>query len=595
MDDTALAVSNDALAKEFPSPFANQPHPLACLAAVDLQRRLQLVLPDGVAMPGKMFGVLVVRHDHQLFYLSAFSGLGDVFMTGTESTHGSPSLSSMMTCFAPCIPDPSKAEDLLSQSDEKIRRLTTQMSETTRLLSTHTASPQQMRRQLSYETEHRRLKQRQLQNKKSRAQRREQLADRSSTEARAELHALSRLSQEDKTELKQLRRDWQSEQEQLVKPLKSLQQKLAGLTERRRQVSAETQMQLFELYRLKNAAGVEQSITDICLDTLPPSGSGDCAAPKLLQLCFTLGLQPLALAEFWWGEPSREGVRHHRQFYPSCRGKCGPILPFMLMGLNVASNDWGDTSHLQLPAAIYEDEYLAVFDKPAGLLSVPGKAIKDSVQARLAQLWPSATGPLLVHRLDMDTSGLLLAAKSPQVHKHLQKLFLSRNISKTYEAILVGDLMQGNATANKEPIAGRIELPLRVDLDDRPRQQVCYTYGKAAVTKWRLLDTWKTPGGVIKSRVELYPLTGRTHQLRLHAAHATGLSCPIENDPLYGQIPSVPIDSQTNVTQHSQERDQKKDPIQEQKKGRMKLHASRLQFIHPVSLKPMDVRSPVPF
>ena len=251
----------------------------------------------------------------------------------------------------------------------------------------------------------------------------------------------------------------------------------------------------------------------------PPGGAGDCAAPKLLAWARALGLQPIALAEFWWGPPPATGDRRSGSFYPACRGKCGPILPALLPAdADAAPSFGGGPIDAAEPRVVFEDTWLAIVDKPVGLLSVPGRSghLRDSVLVRVQARWPDAT---VVHRLDLDTSGLMLVAKDAATHAALQRAFAERRIDKRYVALLDGPMMGQSGT---------IELPLRVDLDDRPRQIVDHAHGKAAVTEWRVIS--REPG---RTRVALIPRTGRTHQLRVHAAQ--GLGVPIVGDRLYGR------------------------------------------------------------
>ena len=335
---------------------------------------------------------------------------------------------------------------------------------------------------------------------------------------------------------------------------------LESLKEERKNRSIALQQWIFQQFRLRNALGEEQDIHTIFAETAhrnPPAGTGECAAPKLLQYAYLHQLQPLAMAEFWWGNSPKGEIRRHGHYYPACRHKCEPILGFMLRGLEVEPNPLliSNTDATQLET-VYEDEYLLVVNKPAGMLSVPGKTGQASVLSILQERYPEATGPLLVHRLDMATSGLLLAAKDKDTHALLQKQFEGRTVKKRYIALLDGPV------TGKEP-KGFIRLPLRPDFDNRPLQMVCFEYGKPAVTRYEIL------GHVIQSpytRIALYPETGRTHQLRVHAAHPDGLNCSIVGDPLYGQ----PAD-------------------------RLYLHAERLEFKHPVTGKYMHIQKEAPF
>ena len=295
------------------------------------------------------------------------------------------------------------------------------------------------------------------------------------------------------------------------------------------------------------------SIFDHTESKIPPAGAGECAAPKLLQYAYLNKLKPIAMAEFWWGKSPSSEIRKHKQFYPSCRGKCEPILGHMLEGLDVEPNEMlsnlKDEKELDI---IFEDEHLVAVNKPAEFLSVPGKEIEDSVYTRVKEKYPDADGPLVVHRLDMSTSGVMLLAKSKDVHKAIQHQFEQRTIKKRYVALLRGELTEKR---------GEINLPLRVDFHDRPRQLVCHEHGKPARTVWELVETIDG-----QSLVRFYPITGRTHQLRVHAAHADGLNTPILGDDLYGT-----------------------------KADRLHLHAEQLRFIHPISLEEVTLKVPAPF
>ena len=303
--------------------------------------------------------------------------------------------------------------------------------------------------------------------------------------------------------------------------------------------------------KFMNYRGEAKLLKPFYINQKPEISKIDSATLKLLQYAFLHKLKPLAMTEFWWGKSESGEVRHHAQHYPACRSQCWPVMPFMLEGLNMEP--------LKIPGLqenipvirkiLYEDNDLLVVEKPAGVLSVPGKDIKQSVLTQLQNDYPDATGPLLLHRLDMLTSGILLVAKNEEAHKNLQRQFMLRNIEKRYVALLAG-VVKGKD--------GVIELPLRVDVNDRPRQLVCFEHGKHASTRWTLLDTCEG-----KSRVYFYPQTGRTHQLRIHAAHCDGLAAPIVGDPLYGQMDE-----------------------------RLYLHAEQLVFTHPISLKRIEVNSP---
>lgn len=313
-------------------------------------------------------------------------------------------------------------------------------------------------------------------------------------------------------------------------------------------------------YVFTNALGEVRALRELFAPAEPPGGAGDCAAPKLLAAAYARGLRPLALAEVWWGSPPRSGDRRAGSFYPACHGKCGPILTHMLRGLPAdAPPVFGvNTIPASEPAVVYEDDQIVIVDKPSGLLSVPGRSgqLQDSVSMRLRSRYPDATGQLVVHRLDLDTSGLLLAAKDTATFSALQRLFSLREITKRYSAWLDG------VVAGDE---GVIDLPLRLDVDDRPRQIFDAVHGKPAVTTWQVLERARG-----RTKVALTPHTGRTHQLRVHASHPNGLDAPIIGDRLYGR--DAPEEGQ-----------------------RLLLHAEMLAFVHPATGEPIRIERAAPF
>ena len=335
----------------------------------------------------------------------------------------------------------------------------------------------------------------------------------------------------------------------------SLASHLSPLTSKK--MSQDLQLWLFRQYRMLNAQGEVKDLVDIWQDyhcsprirnkyPLPPGGTGDCCAPKLLQYAYQHGMRPVCMAEFWWGPSPKSEIRQHGQFYPACRGKCKPILTWMLQGLDVDSNpEEAGLPHLH-PEIVYEDEALVVVNKPAGMLSVPGRMEDYSVATWAQQRWE---GAMLVHRLDMWTSGLLLVAKNTEVYHHLQRQFEARTIKKKYLAVVEG-------VPAKEH--GIIDLPLLRDPTNRPRQVVDYEHGKRAITEYRVLARRSV------SLLALWPHTGRTHQLRMHCAHPDGLGCPIVGDELYGH-----------------------------KSDRLYLQAQAIAFIHPATGKRMHFELPM--
>ena len=526
----------------FPSPFINTPHPLAIRAATELMGRLttqrvfehDFTAPDG----GKMFGVLIVSdQDERVGFLTAFSGM-------LASAWIQPD-------FIPPIFDIETQHSFLSSGEQKIATLTEQLDDIKnsdqykKLLAQREELHKQ--KQAFLDT----LKARHSERKGERSERRKKLEQDSTA-----FKQMSFESQHDKREWKKCRADWDAQISVVENRINQMTGELRQLKRRRAALSRQLHEQVFAGYRLKSISGETKRLSDLFPDALPPGGSGDCAAPKLLQFANRNNLKPLALAEFWWGESPADTVRHQGHFYSACRGKCQPILPFMLQGIMTEPLPMQcvTTEEDDLQIA-YEDEYLVVVNKPAGLLSIPGKETTVSAQEKLKARYPNATGPLLVHRLDMDTSGLLLAAKTSAVHKQLQRQFLERTIKKRYVALLDGLLPD-------LPASGGIKLPLRVDLNDRPHQLVCYEYGKEAETYWEVIGT-EADGC---TRIAFYPKTGRTHQLRVHASHRDGLNIPIRGDVLYGQPAN-----------------------------RLHLHAENLTFIHPVTGEKLSVNAECPF
>ena len=323
--------------------------------------------------------------------------------------------------------------------------------------------------------------------------------------------------------------------------------------------SQRLQRWLFERYRVRNGKGETRSIYDIFADRglIPPGGTGDCAAPKLLQHAFLNGCKPLAIGEFWYGRPPRKEVRREGCFYPACTGKCGPLLGWMLQGVEVEPNPLESDAlwRLDRPVIRYEDETLVVVEKPAGMLAVPGRTPRLSLAGWLEKECGCPIYP--GHRLDMDTSGLMVFAKDVPAQTALQQQFENRQVTKAYLARLV----PGRPV---EPKTGTISLPLMPDYYDRPRQMVDPLHGKPSVTGYELLRD--NPDGT--ALVRLVPHTGRTHQLRVHCAHESGLGRPIVGDRLYGGIKAGADLS-----------------------GRLMLHAAYLSFRHPVSTVRMTFRS----
>lgn len=388
-----------------------------------------------------------------------------------------------------------------------------------------------------------------------------------------EMAAMIRQSQFEKAELHRLRKRLEADLEPLAARVRDARTHLDALKEKRRADSEAMQTWLFSNFQLLDARGETKSLREIFADTpmrIPPSGAGECCAPKLLQAAYLRGWHPVSMAEYWYGK-SRDGeVRIHGEHYPSCRGKCLPVLGWMLRGLTVEPPLGSDCRPecASTPEILYDNQWFCVVDKPAGMLSVPGKGAVMSVQQWLAEKYGPDRQVRMVHRLDQDTSGLLIAAFGELPYKLLQKLFATRRVRKTYVAELEGDYETSGI-----PRIGRISLPLSPDPLDRPRQRVDEAGGKEAVTDYEFSGTTHA-----RSRVTFHPLTGRTHQLRVHSASHLGLGMPIAGDRLYGTSGTCSLHG-SNAGASS----------------RLLLHAHRLEFTFPIDGLPYRFVSPLPF
>ena len=535
-----------SLPKRFTFPFYYEPHPLSLLAATELQTYIEnqtewqhnFGFEEGKSGIGKMFGVLVVQNQQkEIGYLAAFSGK---LARGNHHSR-----------FVPPVFDILEEDGFYRIGEEennKINRLIEDLERNPALL---VLKEQQKAETKQAEEDLTQLKQVIKQAKVERDIRRNQGKETLSDHDFAALEtALNKESAHYFYQLKDLGRAWQRRHTILQQELDVFLSEINALKEARKIRSNQLQQQLFENYTFLNYQGKNKSLFDIFQiseNIAPPAGAGECAAPKLLQYAFLHNLTPLSMAEFWWGQSPSSEIRKHGYFYPACKSKCEPILGHMLEGIEMDENtiliNPAEGKELE---TIYEDEYLLVVNKPAEFFSVPGKQIEDSVLSRMKKKYPEATGPLVVHRLDSATSGLLVIAKTKEVHQHLQNQFISRKIKKRYTALLDGLVTEDE---------GFIDLPLRVDLDDRPRQLVCYTHGKPAQTAWKVISRHNN-----QTKIHFFPITGRTHQLRVHASHPLGLNMPIVGDDLYGK-----------------------------KADRLCLHAEYLEFVHPVSHEVMKI------
>ena len=592
--------------RQFTYPFCYEVDPLAEAASLELQR----YIADADLMStekgcGKMFGVLVVEYEDeegalQRGFLAAYSGL----LGGRND----------WPYFVPPVFD-------AQQPDGHFKRTEREISAINREIAAIEHDAEYLQSVAQYEQTKKRLQaevdafKAEVDAAKARRDARRKSGEPLSEEEQAEM---IRESQFMKAELRRRRKAMEQVDSTLNTQhstfLKSLQRK-------RKQMSDELQRWLFSAYRMLNAKGEERDLIDIFREythAMPPAGAGDCCAPKLLQYAYLHHLRPVCMAEFWWGESPASEIRHHLHYYPACRSKCLPILTHMLKGLDVAPNPLAKKRHTAEPRVLYADDYIMVVDKPAGMLSVPGKAesvrseFSDSANISVEEYFANLQLPTnsqltteqftigeadnsklktqnskflkAAHRLDMDTSGLLVLARTEEAYVELQRQFASRETVKRYEAVLSGvptqnsKLKTQNSSAQPSGCLEAISLPLIADINDRPRQRVDMEHGKPALTLYNIVEvravdantavaypTKKVDKG--RTLVHLYPKTGRTHQLRVHCAHPLGLACPILGDPLYGI----------------------------ERADRMYLHAAELTFRHPVTGEPMHFLSPSGF
>ena len=587
-------VSHLALPEKFTYPFHYTPHPLCVLAAEEVKEYIasRKEWQEELAS-GKMFGVLIVQTDNgitnneenQIGYLAAFSGNLD-----GKNLH---------PYFVPPVYDLLQPEGFFKIEEEQISAINIRIRELE-----NSGSYLNSKEKWKIETEQAKAVLNQAKAELKMAKEAREIRRQSSPELSGEEQAsLIRESQYQKAEYKRLEKKWKKRLEELETEVRHFDIEIERLKTERKERSAALQRKLFEQFRMLNALGEVKDLYTIFEQTVqkvPPAGAGECALPKLLQYAYLHQLKPLAMAEFWWGDSPKNEIRHHGYYYPSCKGKCEPILQHMLQGLEVDENPLLNPVHEEEELEIvFEDEWLLVVNKPVGMLSVPGKAEdRDSVYHRLKKKYPEATGPMIVHRLDMATSGLLLVAKTKEVHQDLQAQFANRSIKKRYVAVLDGTIIKTEketkpiaekailiaketvstkktAKAERTGRTGRIELPLCLNPLDRPRQMVSSEHGKEAITEYQIIseseritseseNTFNESNRIDESersinesrkytRIIFYPLTGRTHQLRVHAAHPEGLGCPILGDELYGK-----------------------------KADRLYLHAEYIEFRHPI-------------
>ncbi|MDR2148232.1 MAG: RNA pseudouridine synthase [Tannerella sp.] len=522
---------------KFTNPFDYQPHPLCLLAAEEIKEYLstQAEWAEELA-EGKMFGVLIVQNsENEIGYVSAFSG---------NLAH-----SNYHPFFVPPVYDLLNPDGFFVKEEAEITAINHQINE----LANHQAYIELKRQFAKLEKD--------FVEKLAAAKEKYQNAQKQRNRKRAEnpdaqqIAEMTGESQFQKAEIKRLKQKFIQESNLLRLQIADFEERIEKLKNERKAKSNDLQKRLFDQFLILNSQGEEKGLNEIFekeTGTLPPSGAGECAAPKMLQYAFANHLKPLAMAEFWYGKSPKNEIRRHGNFYPACKNKCEPILKFMLQGVDIENISAQYETRDFVLETVFEDDWILVVNKPAGMLCVPGKIGKKSVYMTVKEQYPEASGSLLVHRLDMDTSGLMLIAKTSEVHKILQKEFATRAIEKTYIAILDGLISERE---------GIINLPLIMNPADRPRQVVSNLYGKEAITKYKVLKEFDN-----KTYIELFPITGRTHQLRVHVAHPDGLNAPIVGDRLYGK----PAD-------------------------RLYLQAKSLAFRHPVTSEYLNFTLPAAF
>lgn len=478
---------------------------------------------DRYTREGKMYGILLVETPTgEIRVLKAFSGL----LNGERTVTG-------------WVPPLTGREQV---AEDEARTLATLDEIRQRLLTLQQRpEPQQYADLMAdYDTKLQHITQQHQQRKQARQQQRQTILETLAEPERAiALEALDEQSRQDGIERRRLKRERDDLGRSLRDTVEAIQAEIHHLKRQRKQVSRQLQAQIHAAYQVLNFAGMAQPLLQLISQGIP-SGTGDCCAPKLLHYAAQHYLRPLAMAEFWWG--TSEGARMAGAFYGACAERCQPMMGFLLSGLVTIE-------------ILYQDEYVIAVNKPAGLLSVPGRTSDraDSVITRLQRRTQTDT-LIPVHRLDQDTSGVLLLATNPDAYRHLQAQFQTRHVHKVYEAVLAGIV-----TADQ----GTIDLPLWGNPSDRPRQCVDHDHGKPSITHYRVLERTQD-----QTRIEFVPLTGRTHQLRVHAAAPQGLGIPIVGDRLYGNGTST---------------------------SRLHLHARELEVCHPLTEKALRLYAKTPF
>ena len=565
-------LSEQPLPARFNNPFDYEPDTL-CRAAV---KQLQANLPIAPT-EGKMYGVLIVERNGEVGYLQAYSG--QIADEGED--------------FVPAVFDYLQPDGYFKTHEAEITQLNQKIAQ----LKASTAYRQALENLKKIQQEAEKA----IEEARKVMQGAKFLRDKRRKEAfisEAERNEMTRQSQFLKAELQRKKKAYAEQITAAQTVLNSYQEQIIAWKRERKMKSDRLQRWLFSQFSLLNARRERKNLLDIFRDyylknspartkaahitsvntaeraakeslaasLLPPSGAGECCEPKLLQYAFLHGYKPISMAMFWWGPSPKTEIRQHENYYPACNGKCKPILEWMLEGIGVDNKECDRTNNKTETVSseglkiLYEDDYLTEVVKPSGMLSVPGKGCQPSVYSILSKRWKGKSDAFMVHRLDMATSGLLVVARTSEVHKALQVQFIGRTVKKKYVALLPLSILD-----KQLPAKGRIELPLSPDPDNRPRQRVDRTNGKLSITEYRLIGKTTYGKEALEAvKIELYPLTGRTHQLRVHCAHPDGLSTPIIGDNLYGQ-----------------------------RAERLWLHAEHLEFTHPITQERMSFDTPL--
>ena len=546
----------------FTNPFRYSPHPLVKRAAADVMDTLANNIKED---EGKMLGVLICQpgensnveqilnlhklecgsSETPLYYIAAFSG-------NVHNAQGR--VTATVEGFVPPIIDLTDPEGYFKRKEAEISLLNKQIAQ----IASNT-DLQELEKELSQATAERdaEIKDMQTQISLSKSRRDKIRTETADTDT---LEGLIKESQFQKAELKRIKDRWKCTITEIEGKILEAKNEITRLKALRSSMSDSLQKWIFENAVVHNAKGESTSIWELFQNQglIPPGGTGDCAAPKLLEHAYRHGLQPIAMGEFWWGKSPETAVRTHGHFYPSCTSKCGPLLGYMMQGLDVQQEE---KAVLESPIVIHEDESIIVVEKPSGMPSVPGLDGRLSLQEWLNERKGLSAEVVAVHRLDMDTSGVMVFAKTREAEINLKRQFEVHSVRKTYIArlinrpifaarmksprIQVGETVlppwpQGEGPTKWEGLFhqpepwefanNRIDLPLSADYDERPRQKVDFKQGKAAYTEYEILS--RNSDGTVD--VRLYPHTGRTHQLRVHCAHTLGLGSPIAGDLLYG-------------------------------------------------------------